>query len=235
MTSANYSSVLGLATAIYSHSMPGPDVTPPKIQNIKFNSVTIQNGDYVNGKVVITANITDESGIDTLNTTVEMDSAITPFVYLTAPSTYDAITGNLSFTPAQLGEGTHTFAIFARDLAGNTAQSSTYSFKIQGGDLKMDGQVINYPNPFAPPGQTTKISYFLNQNADIKVYIFNMIGQSVKKFECPQGTEGGHAGYNQVTWDGISDFNEVLPNDVYFCKVVSGGKVLGKCKIAILK
>ncbi|MFA4967456.1 MAG: T9SS type A sorting domain-containing protein [Candidatus Margulisiibacteriota bacterium] len=114
--------------------------------------------------------------------------------------------------------------------------ASPISFKVQGRDLKVSGAVLCYKNPFNPSvGESTNITYTLSNNADISIYIYNIIGQLIKKINRSSGTAGGSAGYNEVPWTGRSDFNEIVGNDVYFVKVVSGGNVLGKCKLAVLK
>jgi hypothetical protein len=96
--------------------------------------------------------------------------------------------------------------------------------------------VLNYPNPFNPAaGQTTSIEYTLGENTDITIYIFNPINHLIKKISCPKGATGGSSDYNQVPWDGYTDFNELAANDVYIARVISGGKQLGKCKIVVLK
>lgn len=104
------------------------------------------------------------------------------------------------------------------------------------GEAKILGYVLNYKNPFNPGiGESTNITYTLNQDAAVTIYIYNMIGQYVKRISCFPGSEGGKAGYNRVAWDGYSDFKELMGNDVYLAKIVAFGKVIGKCKIAILK
>ena len=98
------------------------------------------------------------------------------------------------------------------------------------------GVVLNYPNPFNPAvGEETEIEYQLTRDADVTIYIFNTIGQLIKKIDCASGATGGTAGYNKVAWNGYSDFAEIVGNDVYLVRVVSGGSVIGKNKIAVLK
>jgi hypothetical protein len=96
--------------------------------------------------------------------------------------------------------------------------------------------VLNYPNPFNPAaGQTTSIEYSLGEHTDITIYIFNPINHLIKKISCPKATTGGSSGYNQVPWDGYTDFSELAANDVYIARVVAGGRQIGKCKIVVLK
>ena len=95
--------------------------------------------------------------------------------------------------------------------------------------------ILNYPNPFVPPFESTKIYYLLEKNADTKIYIFNIANRLVQKISTSAGEEGGKIGANQVVWNGMSNFGEILPNGVYFCNVVSDGALIGRGKIAILK
>ena len=232
--SKNYNSSAGLVSTIYANIMPGPDIEDPEITNLKFDGRENNSGDYVNGNVVITAKITDASGIDTSSSAVIVDGVSKSFSSLAAPSSYNALTGQLVYSPA-FSVGTHTFSIFAQDVVARTATTEQFTLYVSDGELRISGEVYNYPNPFSPPSQTTKISYMLNKNADIKIYILNLANQIVKKFDIASGQSGGQAGYNQVEWNGVSEFSEILPNDVYFCRIVSDNKVIGKCKIAILR
>jgi len=223
----------GLASFESSPAAPTQESNPPAISGIKFDGQTIIASDYVSASPVITAAITDDaSGIDTARTVVELDSMQVAFNGLPAGSSF---TGGLLVYKPVLTSGNHTFRILAFDLCGNAATSESFSFRVDSSALKVD-KVLNYPNPFNPAsGQTTEINYSLNANADITIYIYNLIGQPVKRLYCPSGSEGGHAGYNRVIWTGETDFGEIAANDVYIARVVSGGQQLGKCKIAVLK
>ncbi len=232
--SSSYINIYGMPAVVYARELGSPDIIVPRITEIKFDGYSIKNNDYVASDALITANITDETGISTTESYIEIDALKAKISELTAPSSFDAETGDL-YIKHSFGEGTHTFAIHAADAVGNMSTSETYTFVVSGSDTKIDGRVLNYPNPFAPPSQKTVIAYMLNKDADVNIYIFNMIGQQIKKIEAQKGSQGGKAGYNEVEWDGFSNFGDVVPNDVYFCKILSSGKVLGKCKIAVLK
>lgn len=236
-SSAAYSTYASMGDGMVSFEggsvAPTQESNPPTISGIKFDGQTIIAGDYVTVNPVITAAITDDaSGIDAARSVVELDSMQVALNNLPSGSTF---TGGLLVYKPVLSSGNHTFRILAFDLSGNAATSETYSFRADSSALKVD-KVLNYPNPFNPAsGQTTEINYSLNANADITIYIYNLIGQPVKRIFCPSGSEGGHAGYNRVTWNGETDFGEIAANDVYIARVVSGGQQLGKCKIAVLK
>ena len=66
----------------------------------------------------------------------------------------------------------------------------------------------NYPNPFNP---TTTIRYQLPQQSDVKLYIYNVLGQKVKTL-----VEGSiEAGYHSVVWDGRNDMGIQLASGIY--------------------
>lgn len=236
-SSERYSSGAG-AASISSIRQTNADTTPPSIRSIKFGGFTIKNNDYVMPSVEVTAFITDESGVDPNTSSVEVIAGpintTTSFSALTSPSTYEISSGALVYKPG-FSEGTYTFKIYARDIFGNQSSSETITFIVGSGDLEILGPVLNYPNPFAPPAQSTKICYMLNKDADVKIYFYNLVGQIIKKVNASKGSQGGHAGYNEVSWDGISDFGDVVSNGVYFIKIVSDNKIIGKVKIAVIK
>lgn len=237
-SSAAYSTLVtlsdGMAGIISATSAPTSDTTAPTIASILFDGRTIINNDLVKSNVAITATVSDAaSSIDTSNSSVEVNSQYYSFASLTGQSSF--LNGNLRYKPG-FQDGTYTFRIHARDTAGNYSSSEAFTFKVEGGEVKVSSAVLNYPNPFNPAsGQTTEINYMLNNDADVNLYIYNLIGQCIKKISCAAGAEGGRAGYNRVTWNGESDFGFVVANDIYIARVTSGGKQIGKCKIAVLK
>ncbi|MBI5699330.1 hypothetical protein HZC35_03345 [Candidatus Saganbacteria bacterium] len=232
-TSANYALYSSMGDGLAASAVTGEAVSPT-ISNIQFDGKTVISGDYVSANPTITATITDDSsGIDTARSAVELDGSFTYLSALPAGSSY--LAGSLNYKPA-LTVGTHSITFHAADLAGNWATSEALSFKVDSGEVKISGAALNYPNPFNPAsGQTTEINYELNINADIVIYLYDLIGRPIKKITCPSGTDGGRAGYNRVTWNGISDFGEIVANDVYIARITQGGKQIGKCKIAVLK
>ncbi len=67
----------------------------------------------------------------------------------------------------------------------------------------------NYPNPFNP---TTTIRYDLPEDSDVRISIYNLLGQEVKllsnKFEA--------AGYRSIRWHGKDNFNQDVSAGIYF-------------------
>ena len=205
----------------------------PSISYIKFNGKSISNDDYVNPEVTITAKIIDNiNGIDSTKTVLVIDDVQS----VKFSSFQNNLTNGIITYKASLTEGPHSVRLVAFDLTGKFTNSDPIKFKVAAEAAKMLGGVLCYKNPFNPGiGESTKITYTLNSDADTSIYIYNLVGQLIKKIVCASGAEGGRAGYNQPAWDGYSDFKELAGNDVYLIRIVSGGQVIGKCKVAVLK
>lgn len=73
----------------------------------------------------------------------------------------------------------------------------------------------NYPNPFNPE---TNISYTLPEAANVRLVIFNILGQKVKTLV----NEKQSAGYQTVKWDGTDDIGNHVGSGIYFYKITAG-------------
>ncbi|MFH2033906.1 MAG: hypothetical protein ABIJ26_04285, partial [Candidatus Margulisiibacteriota bacterium] len=98
------------------------------------------------------------------------------------------------------------------------------------------GVAVNSPNPFDPSKERTKIIYNLEEETDIKFYLFTTTAELVWKREFVAGSEGAKSGENVVEWNGRTDFGEIASNGVYLLKVIDkrSGKVKARGKIATL-
>lgn len=206
----------------------------PLILRLSFDGRSIVSGDYVPADAVITAAITSETSIDIQASSIEVNSSVLQFSALTGNSTYDAATGNLVYDPeTNFPAGINTLTIRVINQVG-TASARSINFKVAG-DTSLVGPVLNNPNPFNPNNESTEIAYYLTTDSNVTVYIFNALGQLVYRQDYVSGATGGQAGYNEISWTGKSFAGYVLGNDIYFLRLVAGGKVIGRGKIAILK
>jgi len=78
--------------------------------------------------------------------------------------------------------------------------------------------VINYPNPFnAKGGGVTTIECTPDTSTSAYLYIYDMGARKIlrKTFDLLANTA------NQTTWNGYSEYNEVVGNGVYLYQIVS--------------
>ncbi len=73
----------------------------------------------------------------------------------------------------------------------------------------------NYPNPFNP---TTEIRYALPQQSDVRVTIYNAIGQKVRGLV----SQKQDAGFYSVTWDGKNDAGQATASGIYLYRITAG-------------
>ncbi|HPM03700.1 MAG TPA: T9SS type A sorting domain-containing protein, partial [Candidatus Cloacimonadota bacterium] len=93
-----------------------------------------------------------------------------------------------------------------------TYKSKTGNDSFETPDFIQHITINNYPNPFNP---TTKITYSINCNANVKLDIYNVKGQKVRCLL----EETIHKGEHQVVWDGNDDLGKPCPSGIYFCKI----------------
>jgi hypothetical protein len=70
----------------------------------------------------------------------------------------------------------------------------------------------NYPNPFNP---TTSIEFLLPRSGQVKIEIFNILGQKVRTL-VDQHLKAGH---KLVDWDGCDDSGKEVSSGIYFYRI----------------
>ena len=93
--------------------------------------------------------------------------------------------------------------------------------------VKETNLIGNYPNPFNP---NTKIKFYLAENTDVKLDIYNIMGQKVKTLV----NEKAGAGLYTVEWNGTDDSGNKLPSGVYFYRLLTSNKIMTK-KLLLMK
>jgi len=206
------------------------DFSPPTISNVRFNDRIYVEGDIISVTPRITATITDETYVATVEIKVDDDPSIDVTGSLSDSSLYYQMAD-------KLGDGTHTIRINASDLLGNEGTKEC-TVKVIAGPTRVLGPVLSYPAVFKPLTGTgdekiARIAYTLTTDANITIYMYDISGQVVLTRKFRAGGEGGRAGYNGVIWDGITDFGSTIGNGVYMYKIISGGKVIGTGKLVV--
>lgn len=85
----------------------------------------------------------------------------------------------------------------------------------------------NYPNPF---NAGTRISFTLGETADVKLLIYNTLGELVKTLVTGTLSQGIH----EYNWAGDDDSGNMLSSGVYIYSLESGGLRISK-KMSMLK
>ena len=85
----------------------------------------------------------------------------------------------------------------------------------------------NFPNPFNP---STTIKYYLTEDAQVSLTVFNLLGKRIRVL-----AEGQHqAGLYSVSWDGRDDNGHVMGSGIYFYELDTGENVYTR-KMTIIR
>ncbi len=107
-----------------------------------------------------------------------------------------------------------------------------------------DGIPLNYPNPFGMESDVTHIEYYLPEDADVTLQIFDLFGNLVWTKHINAGDAGGKGRTtsshpNSVAWAGINDRGQKVGNGGYIliAKAIANGKSVmnAKRKIAVVR
>jgi len=138
-----------------------------------------------------------------------------------------------------LDRGTWQWQVLANPGATNEAKSAIATFIVDP-PMTITG-ITNYPNPFNPNKEKTKLRYRLGAEADdVIIRIYDLTGSLVRELD---GTTHGESSsiwskYNDVEWDGRNDRGDLVLNGIYPFEVVAklgGISANGRGKIAVLK
>jgi hypothetical protein len=104
---------------------------------------------------------------------------------------------------------------------------------------KPAGTITNYPNPFHPGEAPTTIAYKLSDNARVSLRIFSLTGMLVLDKVYPNGSAGGLAGLNEITWNGRNGEGTTVSSGGYIAVVeaVRNGETIHvmRRKIAVVR
>jgi len=86
----------------------------------------------------------------------------------------------------------------------------------------------NYPNPFNP---ITSISFGLSSSAEVKINIYNILGQRIVEFNKGRLEAGS---YNYL-WNGENKIGENVTSGIYFYEMKAGDKFREIKKMTLVK
>ncbi|OQA90922.1 MAG: flagellar basal body rod modification protein [Elusimicrobia bacterium ADurb.Bin231] len=152
------------------------------------------------------------SGVDSTNTSITVTG---PNGVVTGAKTFDAVTGTLllSFTQPLSTNGTYTVKVTPKDLAGNAASETSWSFTLNIPVFK--DSVKAYPNP----AKNTPITFAYNvasASAKITLEVYNILGELIYKQEWTRS-----AGSYTDQWALINEANTKVASGIYVYKLKS--------------
>jgi len=201
-----------------------PDYTGPEVELFMnneyfvFGGITDENPDML-------AFVHDSSGINTVGTGIGHDIVAILDGNTDKPiilnefyeSDLDSYTnGAVRYPFYDLEEGLHTLSFKVWDVFNNSTEAYLEFLVIPSDNFTVT-DLINYPNPFST---STYFAFSSNQaegELDVKLEIYNLSGQVVKRME----TRLYPSGYRSepIYWDGSDDGGSTLAKGMYIYKI----------------
>ncbi|HOP07903.1 MAG TPA: hypothetical protein PLF13_11510 [candidate division Zixibacteria bacterium] len=133
----------------------------------------------------------------------------------------------------RLSEGFDEKIILARleDRAENRSEIAQTKF------LRID-KPHSFPNPFNPDeGQSAQLVFLAEDNTDITISIYDLLGNLVLERTVPAGTAGIKSGESDPNfrWDGHNGRGEAVAGGGYICVLEQNGSQIGTIKIAVVR
>ena len=116
--------------------------------------------------------------------------------------------------------GQYYYRVRAKNAVGLWSEWSLVSKKISVNHPdKTITRVSNFPNPVNSKKRSTTITYFLHQDAEITVNIYDLMGYEIKKWSFKSGEKGGGQGVNNIVWDCKDDNGNKIFKGCYICRI----------------
>jgi len=207
---------------VYGNALPSPDQIGPEI-TFYDGARRLKDGDWVNREFILTGKLTDESGVNLLNSKEDargfylyvnhdLQNKIDLrdyFLYEQNSYTSGAFNAEIS-----LPEPTDTITV---NVADNNFNQTTKKIILNAevyGQIAIENFLI-YPNPVRNKNGIW-FTFNLTSTGLVTLKIFTISGRLIKMMDnipC-------HAGYNQRFWDGTDQFKDEISNGVYLVKAL---------------
>lgn len=201
----------------------------PSIE-VTYNGFPLNTGQTISSSPEIDIRMTSSDGIDSSTFVLLLNSQPVTSRLTTIESTTN--TYEVLYTPS-LAAGAYDIRVQIRNNLSDLTTRQINDITVSD-TPSIIGTPKNYPNPFKPgESETTTIKYQLSKNMAIRILIFETNGRLVWQRSYSSGASGGSAGFNKVSWNGKSDFQETVGNGVYLYFILTGSRVLGSGEIAV--
>ena len=118
--------------------------------------------------------------------------------------------------------------VFMNVTANHTIE---VKFRLLGNPVKQNTLFQNYPNPFNPE---TWIPYQLIEDSYVKICIYNVKGELVRKLDLGYKSSGFYLGKDQSAyWDGKNSTGEKVASGIYFY-IIQAGKFTATRRMVIM-
>jgi len=184
------------------------------------NDLSFTDGGTTNENPVLLAFLSDSSGVNTMGSSIGHDivgildnsGEVLLFndYYSSDIDSYKS--GKVIYPFFDLEEGVHSINFKAWDVFNNSSEAALVFFVSNSHDAVIK-KLLNYPNPFT---EYTDFIFEHNQSCtpiDIRIDIFNTLGQHVCALETTQESLGYST--EPIRWDGLSHDGNPLGTGVY--------------------
>ena len=135
----------------------------------------------------------------------------------------DFTKGNVEYPFNKLDDGRYSVRVKAWDVHNNPGEGYTEFVVASSAELALKN-VFNYPNPF-----TTHTSFIFQHNRpgemlDVNVQIYTISGKVIKNINQTVMSEGYNVNPNEITWNGLDDYGDLIGKGVYIYKVKVKGE-----------
>ncbi len=217
-----------------------PPIVKPFIEDSLF-----RNGGLTGPNTLLFAILEDETGINVSGNAIGHDltavldgDIANPYVlndyYETEANTYKR--GYVSFPLTGLPEGRHRLTVKAWDVNNNSGLGHV-DFEVVNGNVMRVQQLMNYPNPFRDKTHFVFEHNHPDEELKVEINIYDAAGGIVKRLKqnfLPTGSRS-----HEITWDGTSDYGNLLPSGVYIYRVklatLKGIETLAYQKLVIVR
>ncbi|MBN2461354.1 MAG: hypothetical protein JXB60_07075 [Candidatus Cloacimonetes bacterium] len=215
---ANQEYIDYLYPVIYNKNpLPAQNDGPPQVE-LKLESYSFKDGDYVSTEPLLIALMSDENGINILGAPghkilVIIDSSDDP-IDVTAGFIYDLnsyTSGELIWQLPEVEEGEHILQMVVFDNFNTPTVGQTSFIARKAGKVAIE-DVLPYPNPMQDDGYFT---FVLTEAANVTLTLYTITGRKIRTLDNIQCD----AGYNQIYWDGRDQDGDRLANNNYFFKI----------------
>ncbi|MDO8734502.1 MAG: hypothetical protein Q7K21_05040, partial [Elusimicrobiota bacterium] len=130
----------------------------------------------------------------------------------------------------------YTYRVRAKNKAGLwSAWSKESEAAVTGLPAEVISNVSNYPNPFdtrkgGEEGKT-HITYILNQDCDVTITLYDLLGYKVMEMVFGKGQPGGKQGPNDAPWEGKNELGDLVARGGYIAHIKAVGATGTKIQI----